>query len=86
MKTTRTITSINPKSLALVSLVTYAVFGLVGFSLMALAKSSNIAYIVGYIVGGVVLYSILGLIIGWIGAIAYNFAAKKVGGIQVEVE
>ena len=37
-------------------------------------------------IGMPILYAVMGFIIGLIGALLYNVIAKRIGGIQVEVE
>jgi len=87
------IKTIVPKSLARVSGFLYGLLGLIGglivfvISLFSLATGHGFAWfgliaIILFPLG----YGIMGLIFGYVGAWIYNFVAKKVGGIEIEVE
>jgi hypothetical protein len=89
----RKIKRISPRSLAKVSAFLYGLVGLIGgliflvVSLVALLSGhSNGWFGLFAIVLLPIGYGILGLIFGYLSALLYNFASKKVGGIEFEVE
>lgn len=91
----KTIKKIDGKSLARLCGVLYAILGFIMgifVSLAALFSGNNSSGFMSAVfgIGGIILlpilYGLMGLVGGYISAWAYNFMAKKVGGIQIEVE
>jgi len=95
-----TLTRIGPLSLARISGVLYAGFGLLFSAIMALV---TLAAIIGgaerfgagmstalggvlFIVLAPVIYGSLGFVIGLISALLYNFLAKIFGGIELDFD
>ena len=74
---------IEPKSLALVWLITNAIVGLIISFTSGINIGKGLAFLFGYTVAGTAMYALIGLVGGYLGAIFYNFAAKKVGGIKL---
>jgi len=78
--------------------VLYAIFGLIPgviFTVITLLggilSGSKWALVpagigVGAIIFIPIVYGLLGFIVGWLGAVVYNFISKRVGGIEVEIE
>jgi hypothetical protein len=85
---------IAPKSFAKVLGTLYAAVGLIGgaiFSLVSITgalsgQGNGFFFGVGAIVILPILYGAMGFIGGYISALLYNFVAKKVGGIEIELE
>lgn len=91
----KTIKKISPKSIAKLFGVMYAVIGLIFgliFSALSLVASSDEAGAMGLIfgIGAVIALPVFYGLMGWVGGYVmgwlYNFFAKRVGGIQIEVE
>lgn len=93
----RTVTRIDPVSLAKIFGILYAVFGVVyglmlaGFSaLMAASGVSEMAVFAGFGLVGViaspVLFGISGFLGGLLMGFLYNLVAGWIGGVQVEVD
>jgi len=87
------ITRIAPKSLAKMFGALYAIMGFIAgifFSLAALvmAASGEMGGLFGLaaIILLPLLYGVLGLIFGYITALLYNLIAKRMGGIEFEIE
>ena len=92
------IKSFNPMSVAKLSGAMYAAMGFIFGAFMALislfrtgaaASQSGIMGVVfgmGAIIFLPIMYGILGLVSGFIGALIYNFIAGKIGGIEIVTE
>ena len=61
-----------------------ALFSLIGS--LASGDMTGLAFGIGTLVFAPVFYGAIGLIGGLIGAVAYNFLAGMIGGIEMEVE
>lgn len=84
---------IGPMSLGRVASAIYAVLGLilgVFFAVITLFStqipSPSWMFGVGAVVIFPVLYGVMGFVFGFLVALLYNFIAKKVGGIELDVE
>jgi len=71
----------------------YAIMGLIGGAILSLISLTVAAsgetsglFGLGSIIILPILYGVMGLIFGYITALLYNFIAKKVGGIEFEIE
>lgn len=93
----RRIKRIGAMQLGKLSAVLYGLMGLLFIPIFALsmltAGSSQSEQAIPFAAIGIVgiflfpiLYAVMGFVIGVIGALLYNLAAKWVGGIEVEVE
>ena len=88
------ISRIAPKPLAKVSGLLYAIFGVIPgvfFFLISLVPHGpnggpGVFAGVAALIFLPIVYGGMGYICGYIGAWIYNFAAKKVGGIEIETE
>jgi hypothetical protein len=94
---TRRIKRIAPLQLGKMLALLYGIMGLIFipiFLLMSVvssqmpseAQTGMMAMGIGFAIFAPILYAIMGFIFGIIGAFIYNFVAKFVGGIEVEVE
>jgi len=87
---------IEPLSLAKLQAIIMAIFGFIGGVFIAIFGSTSAATQgmpaagvllgVGAIIFFPIIYGIMGFISGALAAIIYNAAAKKVGGIEFEIE
>ncbi len=91
----KTIKSVSSKSIAKLSALMHAVFGFIAgifFLLISLLASNEESGVVALIFGlGApialpIFYGLMGWIGGYIVGWVYNLLAKRVGGIQVEIE
>jgi len=87
------ITRINPKSLAKVFGALYAIMGFIGGLIFALigivtAASGQMGGLFGLVSLLLLplLYGMMGLVFGYITALLYNLIAKKIGGVEIELE
>lgn len=90
------ITYIQPKSAGKILGVLYAIFGLVFglfFTLISIFTSSasgnsaeGIIFGFGSVIVLPILYGVMGFLAGVLGAIIYNFIAKKVGGLKLDLQ
>jgi hypothetical protein len=83
------IKSISPKSFAKVLGLVYGFLGIIGgvmFLLLSILSKGN-AW-AGLLVAVVipVFYGVMGFVLGYIAAWAYNMVAKKFGGLEFEIE
>ncbi len=85
------IKKIDPKSLGKVFGAMYALMGFIGgvfFFILTLLTHSQTPIFLG--MGAPILlplfYGLMGMVFGYISAWLYNFIAKKVGGVEIEVE
>jgi len=85
----------NPVSVAKLSGIMYAIMGLILRTLFAAVSLIGLGMGIlspsGIFGGGAIIflplvYGIMGLVMGFIGAIIYNWVASKVGGIEIEIE
>jgi hypothetical protein len=89
----KSIKRIDPKSVARVLGALYALVGLIGglivsVSALVAAASGTKAGIFGLaaIIVLPIIYGVVGLVFGYLLAYLYNLIAKKVGGVEFEVE
>jgi hypothetical protein len=91
----KTIQRISPKSLARLLGLMYAVFGFIAgliMMLVALVSQASEPGVIGIVFGVAapifltLLYGIMGWVGGYVAAWVYNLLAKRVGGIQLEIE
>jgi hypothetical protein len=81
---------ISPKSLAKISGLIYGFLGLLAGAVVLLisifsGEKGVLLALLAFIVVPI-LYGAIGFLMGYLIAFIYNFAAKKMGGIEVEVE
>lgn len=91
----KTIRRISPTSIAKLSGLLYAVFGFIaGLVLLVVSlvaqsdKAGNMGIVfgIGAPIALPIMYGVMGWVGGYISGLLYNFFAKKVGGIQIEIE
>lgn len=91
----KTIKKVSSKSVARLFGLMYAlmgfIFGIVTSAVSLIASSSEDGFVglmfgVGAIIALPILYGVMGWIMGYIMGWLYNFTAKRVGGIQIEIE
>lgn len=87
------ITKIGAKSVAKILGAIYAILGFILGIFFAIGApfSTDLPgpawmYGVGAVVILPILYGIMGLVMGWLVAVVYNFVSKKLGGIEIETE
>ncbi len=92
----------NPTSVSKLCGILYAAMGFIVGAILALvsliysgmgamtAKSGGLLFGTMFGVGAVIflplLYGVMGLVMGFIGAVIYNWVAGKVGGIEIETD
>ncbi len=87
------ITRIAPESLSKVFGILYSILGLIGGAIIsfisvvaALSGELNGWFGIAAIAFLPILYGVMGLVFGYVTAFLYNYAAKKVGGIELDIE